>query len=131
MSAPVKAVREDDSLSLADWEMAFAEIRHLLVVDRAGIVVGLISDRDVLRAIETRPGGSVRIGAIMTRDIITVTPGTPAVTAVEELLQHKVSALPVVDERGRPVGIVTSTDFLEIARRALDGIDPTVKHARA
>jgi CBS domain-containing protein len=49
---------------------------------------------------------------IMTSPVITVSPDTPFGNMVEIMLQHKISGLPVVDEGGRLVGIVTEADLL-------------------
>lgn len=122
MKTNLRIVHEDESIRTADWEMTIDEIRHLLVVDDAGKLIGIISDRDVLRARE-RGQTNVAVGTIMNRDVLFIGPATPASWAVERMLRGKYSALPVVDEVGKPVGIVTSTDFLEIAYRALSGLD--------
>jgi CBS domain-containing protein len=81
-----------------------------------------VSDRDILRARE-RGTTDAPLGLIMNRDVMSIGPETPAAFAVERMMRGKYSALPVVDDTGRPVGIVTSTDFLEIAYRALTGLD--------
>src|SRR5574341_2074323 len=49
---------------------------------------------------------------IMTTRVITVTPAAPLRDAVRLMLEHRISGLPVVDESGRLVGIVTEADFL-------------------
>jgi CBS domain-containing protein len=84
--------------------------------------VGIVSDRDILRARE-RGTSDGPISRIMNRDVMSIGPATPASFAVERMMRGKYSALPVVDDRGKPIGIVTSTDFLEIAYRALTGLD--------
>jgi CBS-domain-containing membrane protein len=49
---------------------------------------------------------------IMTRDVVTVTPETDLATVAQLLLEHDISALPVVDEQRRVVGIVSEGDLL-------------------
>jgi len=128
MTRNVKTLREDESLTAADWDMVVGEIRHLPVVDAAQRVIGMVSDRDILRA-----GGleRVSIARIMARGVRTGTATTPAVDAAIRLLQAKQNALPVVDDDGRLVGIVTTTDFVELAHRALAGLDVNQPHVRA
>ncbi len=118
---------DDDDVALAANEMAHDEIRHLLVVDISGKLVGVVSDRDLLRTADR----AATIGSVMSRSVITVGPGTPAAYAAERLIRGKYSAVPVVDDAEHPIGIITSTDFVDIAYRALSGIDIGVKHARA
>jgi CBS-domain-containing membrane protein len=85
-----------------------------------------VSDRDVRHRINE--GHSV--ASTMTREVHTVRPTTPAIEAIEYLLMAKQSALPVVDESRTLIGIVTTTDFLELARRALVGLDVQKPHVR-
>ncbi len=127
MTTRVKTIHEDESISVADWDMVVGELRHLPVVDGQRHVVGMVSDRDLLRATE-RPT-SVR--TVMTRDVNTIRADALAVEAVDQLLRFKHGALPVVDGSGTLVGIVTTTDFLELARRALSGLDVQQPHVRA
>src|SRR5690242_11804084 len=122
MKTNLRTAHEDDSIRMADWEMTIDEIRHLLVIDVDGKLVGIVSDRDILRARE-RGTTDAPLGLIMNRDVMSIGPETPAALAVERMMRGKYSALPVVDDTGRPIGIVTSTDFLEIAYRALTGLD--------
>ncbi len=53
-----------------------------------------------------------RVASVMTRDVVTVTEGTPFVEIVRLMSLHKVSALPVVDNDKRVVGIVSEADLL-------------------
>jgi CBS domain-containing protein len=58
----------------------------------------------------------MQVQDIMTRDVVAVQPGTP-VTAVARLFrEHSISGMPVVDEEGKVVGIITELDL--IARHA-------------
>lgn len=96
--------------------------RQLPVVD-GETLIGLVTDRDV-RLILNSPFirraqldeddvlDIVVAEAFMTRNLITVTPDTPAYKAAEMLSIYKFGALPVVDGE-RLVGIITVTDFLD------------------
>lgn len=130
MTTGVKTLSVDDSMSSADWDMAIGEIRHMPVIDHDRRVVGLVSDRDVLRGLAERPGHLLKVADIMTPQVHVVTAATPASEAAEHMLRHKCHALPVVDDRRALVGLVTSTDFVELARRALAGFDIGQTHAR-
>ena len=55
--------------------------------------------------------GSLRCAEIMSHDVVTVLPSTPARQAWQEMIQHAVKALPVVDDQGRLQGVVTLHDF--------------------
>lgn len=55
--------------------------------------------------------GSLRCNEIMSHDVVSVTPSTPAQQAWQLMIRHAVKALPVVDANGRLLGIVTLHDF--------------------
>ena len=55
--------------------------------------------------------GSIRCADVMSRDIVTVSPSTPARESWRLMIRHAVKALPVVDAEARLVGIVTLHDF--------------------
>jgi CBS domain-containing membrane protein len=55
--------------------------------------------------------GSLRCGEIMSHDVISVLPSTPAQEAWQRMIRHAVKALPVVDPQARLLGIVTLHDF--------------------
>jgi CBS domain-containing membrane protein len=118
MTTAVIAVRAGDSLEAARQQMEMAGIRHLPVVDDAQQVIGILSDRDLLRAV----GG--RVGAHMTSDVVTVSPSSSAADAATRMQELKIGSLPVVSDDQRLVGMVTETDFLAVAARALRGLAP-------
>jgi CBS domain-containing protein len=97
--------------------MRLGAFRHLPVVDERGRLIGIVSDRDILRALG-RPRETT-IGEIMTREPVTVRSEAPAHLAAKIMLDRTISSLPVVNDEGRMVGLVTQTDFLDVARRAL------------
>lgn len=131
MTAGVVTVPDDATLSNVDWEMALADVRHVPVVDSKGCVCGIVSDRDLLRSMNRAHRGQVPVSKIMTAHVLTTRPETPARDALEVLLARKVSALVVVDDDRHPVGIVTATDFLDLAFRALTGLPVDAPHAEA
>lgn len=55
--------------------------------------------------------GSLRCSEIMSHDVVSVTPSTPAQEAWQLMIRHAVKALPVVGAKGRLLGIVTLHDF--------------------
>jgi CBS domain-containing protein len=98
-------------------------------VDAVGHVIGMISNRDVLAQFHRTQKDRIPLDRIMSGDVLTVRPDTLAREAVALLIEKKVDALPVVDEDGKLVGILTATDFLELAFRALHGVPYTPPRA--
>ncbi len=130
MSAPVVALFAEQSLPLADDIMRFKHLRHLPVIDDDNRLVGLVSHRDILRVQISGLTGlteserrarqdDVKVAQIMTRDVWTVGPETPASNAGRLLLDHHFGCLPVIDGAGHLIGIVTEHDYLRLAVKAL------------
>lgn len=125
MSTAVLTLKETDALSAAQIEMQLAEIRHLPVVDEKSHVVGIVSDRDILRNLTKIDGKPLPVAQIMSRRVRTVKPTTQAHEAASLMLELKIGCLPVVGDEEQIVGIITESDFLKIAEQALLGVDVT------
>ncbi len=89
--------------------MERGNFRRLPVLDGERLA-GIITDRDILRRVGNLDLIKVRIA--MTPDPIVVTPEMMVKDAVQLMLSHRFSGLPVV-ENGKVVGIVTTTDVLK------------------
>lgn len=91
-------------------------IRHVVVLDR-GVVVGILSDRDLKRVLgaDSADAGARAAPAtdVMTRTVVTVSPDATVKMACDTMMQEGVSALPVLD-RGALVGIITESDVLTL-----------------
>ena len=121
MSTAVISLKETDTVGRAHLEMHIASIRHIPVVDARDHVVGILSNRDLIRALaEGRT--QMLVGQIMTRAVRTVRATTPAYEAAEAMLAGKFGSLPVVGDDQQLIGIVTETDFVQVAQQALQGV---------
>ena len=100
------------------------QFRHLLVTDSNQRLIGVISDRDVLRCLEYghEPNREalqrIKAREIMSDDMVTVGLQTTLDRATSIMLEQGISCLPVVDE-DRLVGIVTNTDLHMVLRQLL------------
>jgi len=120
MSTALLTVNVSETIAEAHAEMEVGVIRHLPVVDERGRLVGVLSDRDILRGLAAKQ--KPRVAEVMSRNPITTRPEANAHAAADLMLDHKISSLPVVDDTGALVGLVTQTDYVELARRALLGL---------
>ncbi len=118
MTTALLTIKASESITEAHTEMELGVIRHLPVVDDRGKLVGVLSDRDLLAASKRHH----RVADLMTKDVITIRPEAPAYEAASLMLDHRISSIPVVDDHGTLVGLVTQTDYLDLARRALLGL---------
>ena len=95
--------------------------RHCVVVDQGGVVIGVISDRDILRALARNPNSrSKSLDQIMTKQPVTVKRNTAIIDAVGKMLAKRINCLPVIDDDGKVCGIVTSTDLLKSYQQLLE-----------
>ena len=124
MTSDPITISSDTTLPEAHRIMKENHIRRLPVVDD-GRLVGIVTWGDIREAsasdctsldvfelvylLETLP-----VRQFMTRDLVTVTPITPVARAAQLMLEHKIGGLPVVDHRGRLVGIITESDIFRV-----------------
>lgn len=125
MHRDVVTLRQDESLDLADDIMRLGRIRHLPVL-QGGQLVGILSSHDLLaaslsRALEFEPEQrraflrSVEVKEVMSLDVDTANAEDSAVDAARRMLRRKIGCLPVVDENGVFLGLLTETDLLRAA----------------
>ena len=130
MTSPVVTMQMTNSLPLADALMDLERIRHVIIVDDANRVVGLVSHRDVLAAQITALGplsGTERstlelvvpVSRLMRTAVWTVASSALASTAARLMREHRFGCLPVVDD-GKLVGIITESDLLSLVERLSD-----------
>ncbi|MGE3167020.1 MAG: CBS domain-containing protein [Planctomycetota bacterium] len=131
MSRDPIVLAPDETLDVAEMLMNFAHIRHLPVTEN-GIVVGLVTHRDLLRACVQRMGANcepsartaaeskelVQVAEIMRVDVRTIDAKSDVREAIDIMIDHKYGCLPVTEKR-HLVGIITEADFLKLARRHL------------
>lgn len=111
-------------ISEAKSVMEERNIRHLPVVDDEGLVVGILSDRDVNRAMNpVRPGMMVggAVSDFMSWPAITVDEEMSLADVAEGMLDEKVSSFLVTKGGREVVGIITSDDLLKVLARLLRG----------
>jgi CBS domain-containing protein len=132
MKEHVVSVHPTANVRDAFAQMCAAEVRHLPIVDERGHLVGIVSQRDLLRALDLmRAADGSRhvtlVGDVMKAEVLKVPRSLPAHEAAAMMIENKIGALPVVATDGRVVGILTETDFVEVARESLLGIAPTAR----
>lgn len=124
MTERIVSVEMDDKLEVVKEIFDTKRFHHLLVVDEHKRLSGIISDRDLLRALSPYVGSAAetardlatlnkRVHQIMTRHPITLRPQSTIKEAVTLLLAHGISCIPVVDDDLKPVGIATWRDLLK------------------
>ena len=100
-----------------------ANIRTLPIVEKESLV-GIVTKRDLLRSDvssvmrdiwdQYRQVGNVPLDKIMTKTVITISDDLSMPRAAQNMLDNKITALPVVDDHGQMIGILTSTDLFRM-----------------
>ena len=127
MSPLVRTLERNDKLLIADTVMRNERIRHLPILDDAGRLVGILSQRDLflnalVRALghgtvaRDRALGSIAVKEVMTADVGTTTPETPITAAAQIMVDRKIGCLPVV-EGDALVGILSESDIVSAVAR--------------
>jgi acetoin utilization protein AcuB len=129
MSVDPFVVQVTESVGGVLSKLLEADVRHLPVVNE-GMLVGIVSDRDLQRALVVAfPGGSLvradhpleqPISTLMCGDVISVNPETEIEEVIDLMIDHKIGAVPVVESDSlKVIGIVSYIDLLRVARSAL------------
>ena len=117
MSRDLFTVNEDDPIDLVPNIMHWRGIRHVLVENDGGELVGLVTSSRLVGYFATRLGAKTVGGFvrdIMATDLITVSVETTTNDAISLMRKHEIGCLPVCQE-DKLVGIVTERDFVNVA----------------
>jgi IMP dehydrogenase len=100
------------SIEQARMRMAEAEVGGLMVTNEQGLLLGVVTTRDVLLALE----GNVPVASVMTpRERLVVGSANESLDAARQILHaRRIEKLPLVDEYGRVTGLITAQDIVKI-----------------
>ena len=114
MTAPPATCTPSTSLAVASSRMAEANCGILPVVDDKGLLVGVITDRDICLAMSrtNRNALNVSVREVMTRKVASVHPGDDMLQALTLMRVTRVRRVPVVDEAGHVTGLLSLDDVV-------------------
>ena len=111
MTRRVKTIGPEKTFREAARAMSKSKIGSIVVVE--GKPVGIVTEGDVLRAVgRGLDPGKTKVGALMSRKLITITPDEKLENAAKLMAEAHVKKLPVM-EGGKLIGIVTQTDIVD------------------
>jgi CBS domain-containing protein len=141
MTTPVVTVGPETPFKELVARLAAHQISAVPVVNDAGLVLGVVSEADLLlkqqhpdpdadlpllwtrrRRAEHDKAAAAVAGDLMTIAVVSITPEATAAQAARRLHTAKVKRLPVVDNRGRLVGIISRSDLLKVFNRPDEAI---------
>lgn len=113
---PAVFIKQETTLKDAITDLFMYDVGSLYVVNKEKELVGLLSRKDLLRAILTNDGDSIPVAVVMSRmpNIVTITPDETVLTAGNLLMQHQVDSLPVIASgtHNKIVGKITKTRIM-------------------
>ena len=144
MTQRVVTVTPETSFKEAVRLLRRRRVSGMPVVDPAGALVGIVSETDLLNKAEKRAPDSyvlesphqqldraraagLNVADVMTREVVTIRADHPVALAARELHGHGFKRFPVVDEKGKLVGIVTRSDLLKVFLRTDRDIERDVR----
>ena len=105
MLKDVVTIRHGSSVEDAARIMMTEGVTHLPVITEDGCLAGIVTAWDVSKAVALK---LIHLEEIMTRDVVTASLNDPIERAAKRMTEHNISALPVVDECQRVIGMITS-----------------------
>jgi CBS domain-containing protein len=119
---------ERDSLEHVAGMMWKYDVGCLPVVNEHGRLIGMVTDRDVAMAayLQGCPLRSITVSSVMSREVVTCREQDPVHDVEQAMRQRQVRRVPVIDDLGKLVGMITIND---IARAAHEGKLPLAEVA--
>jgi acetoin utilization protein AcuB len=124
MTSDVMTIDEDTSMMKASQIMKENNIRRLPVMHK-GKLVGMVTDRDIKEASPSKATtldvhelyyllSELKVKDIMSKNVFTIGPEETVEKAAVKMLEHRISGLPVVNEKGKVVGVITQGDIFKV-----------------
>ena len=125
MVSPVITVKETDNFALVQEKIALYDVRHLPVVNDAGAIVGLISQRDLYQIHSPRrledgtwyydkeALNQFLLSKVMHPKPFTLKANNSIFDAIEATVRYKFGCIPIVDDYKYPCGILTRDTILK------------------
>jgi CBS domain-containing protein len=86
-------------------------VNHIIVIDEHCKITGIVTSWDITRAMAQ---GKSALTDVVTRRVVTAKPDEPLEIASKRMAKHNINALPVIDNEGKVLGIVTSEDVSKL-----------------
>jgi len=106
--------KEEEAIQIIAERIVTKSVNHIVVVDSNEKLKGIVTSWDITRALAQ---GKKALVDIVTRRVVTARLDEPLETASKRMAQHNISALPVIDNESRVLGIVTAEDVSKLLGR--------------
>jgi uncharacterized protein (DUF39 family)/CBS domain-containing protein len=106
MHAAVTCTENEPIKEIAS-RMVIRSVNHIIVLDDQSKIIGIVTSWDITRAMAE---GRKALPDVMSKRVVTAKPDEPLEIASKRMAKHNINALPVVDNDGKVLGIITSED---------------------
>ena len=114
MSSPPIVAKTDALIEEAARLMYDNNVGSVMIVDNAGIIVGIVTERDLIYAVANgKMGKGLPVHMIMTENPVTVEPDVPIDETLRLMREKNVRHLPVVDSKKKPLGMISLRDVID------------------
>ena len=115
MSTPPITVHQNRTVEEAAKTMFEHRVGSVMVVDDEGKLVGIMTERDLIFAVaEGKTCVKLPVWELMTENPLTANPQDLVTDALKKMREARIRHLPVVDDEGKPVGMVSMRDIADV-----------------
>ena len=115
MTKPAIAINEQESVHSASQLLKRQRFHHLPVTNKNGELIGIITDRDIMRFSLNNHLADLRniaVNRLMSKKVITAAEETEIRSIADVMCRQNISAMPITDHNRKLIGIISSTDIL-------------------
>ena len=113
MQVPAVTVSEETTIDEAAGIMWDKNIGSVIVVDKTGLMAGIVTERDLLYSVtKALAGRGIPVSSIMSQTDLIASPNEGVATVLDRMIKGNVRHLPVIDSDARPLGMISTRDLM-------------------
>lgn len=124
----VATIAQTASLGDAIAMLGERRIGALVVSGDGRVIEGIISERDIVRTVSQGSIDGIAVGAVMSTDVVTCTPGDGVDRLMELMTERRIRHIPVVGDDGFLAGIVSIGDVVKARLAELEHENEALSH---
>lgn len=114
MSSPVFTLSAEETLSSVKAIFARKKFRHIPIVNSEDTLLGIISERDILRALAEDINSDTNIKELMNMRVLTTISDATIRETAKVMINERIGCLPVLSSNQKLIGIITRSDILRL-----------------
>ncbi|AEM39071.1 putative signal transduction protein with CBS domains [Pyrolobus fumarii 1A] len=114
MSTSLVTARPEEPVREVVKRMVEHSVGSVLIVDDEGRLAGIFTERDLARLVARGASLEEPVSKYMSRSPVTASPDEPLAKIATKMIEHWLRHIPVVDEQGRPLGVISIRDVLRV-----------------